>query len=151
MFTHGQYSVDINDNTGKFLFGTTYNYDIKFRLRCQAYPALPGMKLTTGFGPNALLVEPEITAFPVLLFVPPPMQQLRTIKHVETSIMAPVPSPFASSNTNAVNVSWQDIAKDSAEDSNVTCNYSQLKPITFELVTPIRVNRFEELLKGHLN
>ena len=36
-----QYSADINDNAGKFLFGTTYNYDIKFRLRCQANPALP--------------------------------------------------------------------------------------------------------------
>ena len=29
-----QYSTDINDNAGKFPFGTTYNYDIKFRLRC---------------------------------------------------------------------------------------------------------------------
>ena len=36
-----QYSADINDNAGKFLLGTTYNYDIKFRLRCQANPALP--------------------------------------------------------------------------------------------------------------
>ena len=36
-----QYSTDINDNAGKFLFGITYNYDINFRLRCQANPALP--------------------------------------------------------------------------------------------------------------
>ena len=36
-----QYSTDINDNAGKFPFGTTYNYDIKFRLRCQVNPALP--------------------------------------------------------------------------------------------------------------
>ena len=35
-----QYSADINDNAGKFPFRTTYNYDIKFRLRCQANPAL---------------------------------------------------------------------------------------------------------------
>ena len=36
-----QYSADINDDAGKFPFGTTYNYDIKFRLRHQANPALP--------------------------------------------------------------------------------------------------------------
>ena len=36
-----QYSADINDNAGKFPFGTTYNYDIKLRLKCQAHPALP--------------------------------------------------------------------------------------------------------------
>ena len=36
-----QYSTDINDNDGKFPFGTTYNYNIKFRLRCQDNPALP--------------------------------------------------------------------------------------------------------------
>ena len=77
------------------------------------------------------------------------MQLLRTIKHVETSIMAPIPSAFASSKTNAVNVSWQDIAKDNAEDSNVICNHSQLNPITFKLVTLIKANRLEQLLKGH--
>ena len=36
-----QYSADINDNAGKFPFRTTYNYDIEFRLRCQAKPSLP--------------------------------------------------------------------------------------------------------------
>ena len=36
-----KYSADINDNAGKFPFGTTCNYDIKFRLRYQANPALP--------------------------------------------------------------------------------------------------------------
>ena len=36
-----QYSTDINDNAGKFLFSTTYNYDIKFHLRRQADPSLP--------------------------------------------------------------------------------------------------------------
>ena len=36
-----QYNADINDNAGKFPFGTTYNYDIKFRLRCQTNPTLP--------------------------------------------------------------------------------------------------------------
>ena len=110
-----------------------------------------GKRLTTGFGPNALLLEPEIATFPVLLFIPPSMQQLRTIKHVETSVMVPVPGPFASSNTNAVNVSRQDIVKDNAKDSNVICNHSQLNLITFKLVNPIKPNRFEQLLKGHPN
>ena len=36
-----QYSADINDNAGKFPFGTTYNSDIKFRLRHQANSGLP--------------------------------------------------------------------------------------------------------------
>ena len=36
-----QYSADINDNAGKFPFSTIYNYDIKFRLRCQANPTPP--------------------------------------------------------------------------------------------------------------
>ena len=40
-----QYSADINDNAGKFPFGTTYNDDIKFRLRHQANPALPWNKI----------------------------------------------------------------------------------------------------------
>ena len=111
----------------------------------------PGKRLTTGFGPNALLVEPEIATFPVLLLIPLPMQQIRTMKHVETSIMAPVPSPFASSNKNTINVSWQDIAKDNAKDSNVICNHSQLNPITFKPVTPIKANRFEEIFKEHPN
>ena len=111
----------------------------------------PGMRLTTGFGPNALLVEPEIATFPVLLFIPLLIQQLRTIKHVEISTMAPIPSPFASSNTNTVNVLQQDIAKDNTEGSNIICSHSQLNPITFKPVTPIKANRFEELLKGHPN
>ena len=106
-----------------------------------------GMRSTTGFGLNALLVEPERATFPVLLFVPQPIQQIKTIKHAETSTMVPVPSPFVSSNINAVNVSQQDIV----EESNVICNHSQLNPITFKPVTPIKANRFEELLKGHPN
>ena len=39
-----QHSADINDDTGKFPFSTTYNYDnydIKFHLRRQADPSLP--------------------------------------------------------------------------------------------------------------
>ena len=126
---------------------TTSSLDSDTRL-IQLYP---GIRLTTGCGPKTLLVEPEIATFPVLLFIPLPMQQLRIIKHVETSIMAPVPSPIASSNTNAVHVLWQDIAKDNAEDSNVICNHSQFNPMTFKPVTPIKANRFEELLKGHPN
>ena len=68
------------------------------------------MRSTTDFGSNALLVELEIATFPVLLFVPPPTQHLKTTKHVETSIMAPVPGPSASSNTSAANVLQQDTA-----------------------------------------
>ena len=123
-----QYSTGINDYAGKFPFGTTYNCDIKFRLRCQANPAYLGMKLTTSFGPNALLVESEIATFPVLIFIPLPMWQIKTIEHAETTTMAPVPSPFVSSSINAVNVSQQDIAKGNAEDSNIICNHSQLNP-----------------------
>ena len=109
------------------------------------------MKLTTDFGPNVLLVELEIATFPVLLFIPYPMQHLKTTKHVGTSIMAPVPSPSASSNRSAVNVSLLVSANVNAEDSSILCSHRQLNPVTFELVTPIRVNRFEELLKGHPN
>ena len=79
------------------------------------------------------------------------MQQIKTTKHAETSTMASVPSPFVSSNINALNVSHQDIAKGNAEDSNIICNHSQLKPQTFKPLTPIKANRFKELLKGHLN
>ena len=109
------------------------------------------MRLTAGFGPSALLVESEIATFPVLIFVPLPMQQTKTIKHAETSTMAPAPSPFVSSNTDAVNASHQDIVRDNAEDSNVMCNHSQLNTQTFKPVTPIKVNRFKELLRGHPN
>ena len=35
-----QYAAEISDNIGKFSFATTYNYDIKFRLKKQMKPAL---------------------------------------------------------------------------------------------------------------
>ena len=38
-----------------------------------------------------------------------------------------------------------------AEDSSILCSHRQLNPVTFKPVTPIRVNRFKELLKGHPN
>ena len=64
--------------------------------------------------------------------------------------MAPVPSPSVSSSINAVDVSQQDIVTDNAEDK-VIHNHSQLNPITFRPVTPIKANRFEELVNGHPN
>ena len=109
-----------------------------------------GMRLTTGFGPNVLLVEPERATIPVLIFVPIPLQQTKTTRHAETS-MAPVSSPSVSFSINAVNASQQDIIKDNAEDNNVIICHSQLNPTTFKPVTPINPNRFEELLKGHPN
>ena len=109
------------------------------------------MKLVTDFGPNVLLVELEIATFPVLLFIPHPLKHLKTTKHVGTSIMAPVPSPSASSNTSAVNVSPLVTANINAENSSILCSHRQLNPVTFKPVTPIRVSRFKELLKGHPN
>ena len=35
-----QYAAEISDNIGKFNFATTYNYDIKFRLKKQIKPSL---------------------------------------------------------------------------------------------------------------
>ena len=109
-----------------------------------------GMRLTTGFGPNVLLVEPKRATFPVLLFIPLPLQQTNTTRHAETSTIASVPGP-ASFSINAVNASQQDIIKDNSEDNNVIICHSQLNPTTFKPVTPINPNRFEELLKGHPN
>ena len=86
-------------------------------------------------------MEPEVATFPVLLFIPPPIQHLKDNKTC----------PSASSNISAASVSQQDTANDNADDSSIICNYNQLNPVTFKLVTPIRVNRFEELLKGHPN
>ena len=109
------------------------------------------MKLTTDFGPNVLPVELEIATFPVLLFNPHPMQHLKTTKHAGTSIMAPVPSPSASSNTSAANVLQLATANINAEDSSILSSHRHLNPVTFKPVTPIRVSKFEELLKGHPN
>ena len=146
-----QYSADINDSAGKFPFGTTYNYDIKFRLRCQVNPALPWNEIDNRLWSKCFAGGVTDSNFPVLIFIPLPMQQIKTIKHAGISTMVHVPSPFVSSNMNAVNVSHQDIAKGSAEDSNVICSHGQLNPQTFKPVTPIKVNKFEELLKGHPN
>ena len=108
------------------------------------------MKSTTDFGPNVLPVELEIATFPVLLFIPHPMQLLKTTKHVGTSIMAPVPGPSVSSNTSA-KVSPQVTANINAEGSSILCSLRQLNPVIFKPVMPIRVNRFEELPRGHPN
>ena len=36
-----QYSAELCDNTGKFTFQVSYNYDVKFRLKKQSHPHLP--------------------------------------------------------------------------------------------------------------
>ena len=84
-------------------------------------------------------------------FHPSPNSATQDKKHVGTSIMAPVPGPSVSSNTSAVNVSPLVTANVNAEDSSILCSHRQPNPVTFKPVTPIRVNRFKELLKAHPN
>ena len=115
-------------------------YNIKFRLRCQANPALPWNEINNRLWSKCFAAGVSATFCPST-----------NATTWDNKILAPVPSPFVSSNTNVANALQQDIAKDNAEDSNIMCNHNQLNPITFKLVTPIKANRCEGLLKGYSN
>ena len=65
--------------------------------------------------------------------------------------MEPAPEVFANFNINAVNASYQDIIKDNVEDNSVQIRHSQLNPLMFMPITPIKANRLEAMLKGHPN
>ena len=63
--------------------------------------------------------------------------------------MVPVPGPSVSSSTSVVNVLQQATARGSVEDNIIVPQYNQLNPATFKPVTPIKTQRFKEILKGH--
>ena len=65
--------------------------------------------------------------------------------------MKPVSSPSVNSSKDVASVLPPNTTKDNVGSNSVISQHSQLNQATFQPVTPIRANKFEELLRGHPN
>ena len=149
-----QYAAEISDHIGKFTFAATYNYDIKFRLKKQMKLALKLNEINNslwtkcfsgsgrdGYHPSA----PSSTAF---------KKNDRTDhKTCHDFSFSRCTRSTTDSHTNTTNASSLVTTKGNVLNSSLQehPHLLQLNESTFCPVTPVRVDRLEQMLVGHPN
>ena len=149
-----QYATGISGNTRKFTFAATYNYDIKFRLKKQRNWPLSGMRLTTACEPHTFLAVAEMATILVPHHQLPSRRMTEQITRPAMISTSPeVPDPSADSHTNATNASSLVTTKGNVLNSSLWghTHWLQLNESMFYPVTPVQMDRLEQMLVGHPN
>ena len=146
-----QYSTDINDNAGKFPFGITYNYDIKFRLKCQVNAALPWNEIDNRLWSKCFAGSNRDSSFSSVDFCAPNTsitEDNKTCRDFNNGICTRSICKFQHKCSKCFT---PDIASINVGNSKWSQLYKQLNPAIFQPIMPIWASRFKELLNAHPN